>query len=473
MRALAYPVIALGLLLTVGVPPVFAGTDLLPLLTVLRDNGAISSEQYHSLRRQAKQATDTDNANCEPQAGATTATAESAETVAVLAVPGGPPAARTASPRETIEPANVNVETEGGLSVETVDGAFAFKLGGNLWVDGAVYDQDKTPLGNGLELRRARLKLEGRLFRDWGFQAEYGFAGNEAEVKDAYLAYEGFDGLAIKLGQFKVPFSLEEQTSGSNITFMERALPVEAFSPGRKLGVGIMSGDKHWSAAAGLFGEAVGDDASDEGDSGWSAAARGTYAPIDSKGRLVHLGASVDYGETNADNEVRYRTRPETHVSDQRLVDTGDIDQVSDTLRWGLEAASALGPLSLQSEYIQAEAGRRADLPNLEFDGWYVFGSWILTGEERRYDDKQGRFEGVEPEGPYGAWEAALRYSRVELSDAEIRGGKENDVTLGLNWYLNDNLRFMANYIWVDADPNKDGESDRPDVFQVRAQLDF
>jgi phosphate-selective porin OprO/OprP len=466
--------IALSVALGVTSPAAVAGSNLLPLLQVLRDNGAITASQYEQLRSQTESAPQSAGADCRPEASVARPAGQTTTTLAAA-----PEAQRASTPPKpspvetTTADTGPTVETEGGLSIETADDAFAFQLGGNLWVDGAIYNADKTPLGNGLELRRGRLKLEGRLFHDWGYQAEYDFAGNEAEVKDAYLAYEGFDNLTIKLGQFKVPFSLEEQTSGSNITFMERALPVEAFSPGRKLGVGLMSGDKHWSAAAGLFGEQIGDDASDEGDSGWSAAARGTYAPIDSQGRLVHLGASIDYHDTNADAEVRYRTRPETRVADQRLVDTDDITDVTDTLRWGFEAAGALGPVSLQGEYIQAQAARRSQRPDLAFGGWYLFGSWILTGEDRRYDAKQGRFEGVDPDGPYGAWEVALRYSRVDLNDAEILGGKQNDVTLGINWYLNENLRFMANYIWVDADPNKDGENDRPSVFQFRAQLDF
>jgi len=474
MKRVLSPAIALGLLLSLAVPPAVAGADLLPLLKVLRDNGAITAEQYDQLRLQADAAGQLAGGDCRPQAPGSTPARESAATLAAASpAEGKEHTAQAGSAGTASESPGPTVETEGGLSIESADGAFAFGLGGNVWVDAAAYDEDRSALGNGLELRRGRVKLEGRLFHDWAFQAEYDFAGNEAEVKDAYLAYEGFDDLDIKLGQFKEPFSLEEQTSGSDITFMERALPVEAFSPGRKLGLGVASGGKGWSAAAGVFGDAIGDDADDEGDSGWGAAARATYAPIDRKGRLVHLGTSVAYRHTDADNELRYRTRPETRVTDQRLVDTRDIEEAGETLTWGLEGAGALGPVSLQGEYIQAQVDRRDALSGLQFDGWYLFASWLITGEERRYDDKQGRFEGVDPEGPYGAWELALRYSRVDLSDAEIQGGEQQDMTLGLNWYLNENLRFMANYIWVDADPDSDGQRDRPGVFQIRAQLDF
>ena len=472
MNLFASPVLALGLLLSLAAPPALAGSDLLPLLDVLRDNGAITAAQYDRLRLQAEAGSA--GGDCRPNSAAATPADQSAATIAAASQPDDRAQTPLPKPAGTKSAhSGATVDTKGGLSIESSDGAFAFELGGNLWVDAAAYNEDRSALGNGVDLRRARLKLEGRLFYDWGYQAEYDFAGNEAEVKDAYIAYQGFDDLDIKLGQFKEPVSLEEQSSGSNITFMERALPVEAFAPGRKLGLGVVSGGKNWSAAGGLFGEAIGDDADDEGDSGWALAARVTHAPIDGQGRLVHLGASAQYRNTDAQNEVRYQTRPESNVTDQRLVDTRGIQQASETLTWGLEGAGAVGPVSLQGEYLQVGVDRRDALPRLQFDGWYLFAAWLITGEERIYDASQGRFEGVDPDGPYGALELAVRYSTIDLDDADILGGQQQDVTLGLNWYLKENLRFMTNYIWADADPDRNGERDRPSVFQFRVQLDF
>ncbi|EIC20268.1 OprO/OprP family phosphate-selective porin [Thiorhodovibrio frisius] len=462
------------------IPSIAMSSELLALLDVLKENGAITAAQYDRLRRQTEAAAPLPGGDCRPESPAAKPADHSRATIAAAArlddrdqKPRSEPAAPKDKDKDKDKDSGAIVKTKGGLSIESADEAFAFELGGNLWVDGAAYSEDTSSLGNGVDLRRARLKLEGRLFTDWGYQAEYGFAGNEAEVKDAYVAYEGFDDLAIKLGQFKEPVSLEEQTSGSNITFMERALPVEAFSPGRKLGLGVTSGGKDWSAAGGVFGEAIGDDTDDEGDSGWALAARVTHAPIDSKGRLVHLGASAQYQNTDAQNEVRYRTRPESNVTDQRLVDTRSIQEASEILTWGLEGAGAVGPVSIQGEYLKVGVDRRDAQPKLDFDGWYLFAAWLITGEERIYDASQGRFEGVDPEGPYGALELALRYSTIDLDDADILGGQQQDVTLGLNWYLKRNLRFMTNYIWVDADPDRNGERDRPNVFQFRVQLDF
>ncbi len=442
------------------------------LMEMLRDNGTITTEQFEQLRAAATRSGATqpvESAPAVPVAVPTRAARAPLPPRQPLEVDAG--AVHTAAAPKAAS--DSDVETRGGLSVKSDDGRFAFELGGSLWIDAAVYDDERTPLGDGMELRRGRVSLAGRLYEHWEFQAEYDFAGNEAEVKDAFIAYDGLQPLTLKFGHFKEPFSLETQTSGSNLTFMERALPVRALSPGRRLGLGVSAGGERWGAATGVFGEAVGEAAADEGDSGLGAAGRVTYAPIMLDDRILHLGGSLAYRRTNDDDQVRFRTTPETGVAGARLVDTRTIADVSDTQALGLEAAVAFTPLTVQGEYIRTGVNRRSDHADLTFDGWYVSASWLITGEARRYDAERGRFRSIKPQHAYGAWELAIRYSDIDLSDHDIAGGRQQDITLGLNWYLNRNLRFLANYVHVDAAPNRNGVNETPNIFQVRAQLDF
>lgn len=115
-----------------------------------------------------------------------------------------------------------------------------------------------------------------------------------------------------------------------------------------------------------------------------------------------------------------------------------------------------------------------------DFDGYYVFASYFLTGEHRAYRPADGFFDMVKPKSNFavlgdkkgwGAWEVALRFSNLDLSDGYARGGEEDNVTLGLNWYLNPNTKVMFNYIHAGID--HDLYDDDLDILQARFQFMF
>ena len=153
-------------------------------------------------------------------------------------------------------------------------------------------------------------------------------------------------------------------------------------------------------------------------------------------------------------------------------MDTGKFPGVDSTLKADAELAGVYGSFSLQSEYMHAFV-RRKVAPDLDFSGWYLYGSWFPTGESRPYNLKTGSFGRIHPLHAWGAWELGLRFSSLNLSDRDIRGGQENDYTIGLNWYINPYIRFMANYILADVTPNKNGLDETPRIFQLRGQVDF
>ena len=74
---------------------------------------------------------------------------------------------------------NVKITVDkGGLKLATDDGEFEVKIGGRVQVDSAWYDEDGTEMGNGTEIRRARLYLQGKMFNDWGYKLQYDFTGS-------------------------------------------------------------------------------------------------------------------------------------------------------------------------------------------------------------------------------------------------------------------------------------------------------
>lgn len=338
------------------------------------------------------------------------------------------------------------------------------KFGGRLQIDTALYDEDRTELGSGTELRRARLFAAGNLDEDWAYKAQFDFAGDEIAGKDLFLRYSGFDSATVTLGNQKVPFSLDELTSSKYLTFMERALP-NAFATGRRIGINVQRNAEGYTLAGMAYGQSVTDSVNDEG---MGVAARLTLTPVNSAPRLVHVGLAAAWeepGSTDAgEDTVRFRARPESHVTSTRLVATPHLSSVSNIVRIGLEAAAVFGPLSIQAEHMSVTTATAMD--DYDFSGSYAFLSWFPGGEQRPY--KNGVFGRVKA---FNAWELGLRWSRLDLNDGAIQGGEEENLTLGVNFYVNPQLRFMLNYISVDAEMV--GITEKPDIVQLRASFDF
>lgn len=426
--------------------PAQAGSEIETLINVLHENGTVSDEQYGRLMAELKQ-------------NQSQAAAEKAQVDEKLA--------------EATKPSDVEVSTNGGLKIQTRDGKFATKLGGRVQADAAAYG-GAPEMGDGTEIRRARLYLQGTMYYDWGFKLQYDFVDDGASgIKDAYLSYNGFDKLELKAGNFKDPFSLQEQTSSKFVTFTERALP-SAFSAGRHIGMMATTTHQHWTLAGGLFADKVNSEGGQD-DEGWGAGTRATWAPVNNKSEVVHLGLGLNYRETGGSNQTRFRQQPETHVAGVNIVDTGMIAAVSDFYKVGAEIATVQGPFSAQAEYISTSVSRDAG-SDLDFDGWYAQAGYFITGESRSY--KNGKFGSIKPkanvgEGGIGAWELALRYSTVDLSDADIDGGEADSMTLGLNWYPTPTLRFSANYVNVLDVNGGTYDNEEPSVFQIRSQWAF
>jgi phosphate-selective porin OprO/OprP len=199
--------------------------------------------------------------------------------------------------------------------------------------------------------------------------------------------------------------------------------------------------------------------------------------------KLFHLGLSYSHqfrDEEDEDAKKRLRARPESRITDERLVDTGKLSiKVTDLI--GTEMAVTHGPFSLQGEcfYNLTESDAEGDP---DFWGHYLYVSYFLTGENRGYNKSKGVFSGIKPknsfrplQGKWGALELALRYSYLDLNDEGIKGGKERNITTGLNWYLNSKTRFMLNYTRARVeDRGKPAIDDgKADILQARFQWCF
>jgi phosphate-selective porin OprO/OprP len=243
---------------------------------------------------------------------------------------------------------------------------------------------------------------------------------------------------------------------------MERPLPTLAFSLQHRVGLGYDFDRKHWGGNITLFGE---DPNKDVGSHGYSI--RLYFNPTRSSSHVLHLGGS--FMRLYSDDDAQLRARPESHKTDTRLVNTGVLPDVDISSAFVLELAAAKDSFTFRSEFY-GTAWDRSEASDNRFKGWYAQGSWFLTGEKSHY--REGKFIRPNILSESGAWEVAARFSTLDLNDDDVQGGKEENITLGINWYSQVHWRFMGNLIKVNA---HDGpyDDENPWIIQVRAQYYF
>lgn len=344
-------------------------------------------------------------------------------------------------------------------------------VGGRLHHDFSVglnSDDDLTAavgeLNTGTTIRRARVKVSGDIGDVASYKAEYDFAGGDADFADVTITLKDVGGLGdIKAGHFKESLGLEELTSSNDITFIERSL-LSAFTPGRNHGFqgGTALGDIN--LAVGVFRNTDSYATETGKDSSWNYTLRAHTPVMDDEDGLVHVGLA--YSFNNVDDSVSYSSNEVNQGP--TLVDTGAVAADNAGIV-GVELAAVFGALSVQAEYMNADVDSDGG-SDPSFDGWYAQVSYFLTGESRPYNAGKGNFGRVVPEGDDGAVELAARFSSVDLndSDAGVAGGEQDNITIGVNWYLHKHLRAMLNYVNQDLDTVGDNHS-----LVARVQADF
>jgi phosphate-selective porin OprO/OprP len=384
------------------------------------------------------------------------------------------------------------IKYSNGLQLKSNDGNVKLKIGGRIQADFASISpsnglREAVSGGNGagVEFRRARLYMSGELYNRIIYKAQYDFSDGPVNIKDLYIGMKNL-GLAgtVRVGHVKEPFSLEELTSSKHVTFMERSLPT-LFDSERNFGIVAMNDvlDQRLTYAFGVF--APSDDQGNyfSNDSDVNVTGRITGLPyLEDESRYLHLGLGFSY-QFRSGSEIRYAQRPESHLA-KKYLDTGDVESHGNAVVGG-EIAWVQGPLSIQSEIKNSWLKTSANGGRANAWGGYGKIGYFLTGEHRAYKKKSAIFTRVNPTNPFdpaqgkwGAWEVAARYSYLDLNDGShgLKGGRQQDITLGINWHLYSNVKLMTNYVHaivMDTGAKNGSERGHANIFQMRAQIEF
>lgn len=414
-----------------------------------------------------------------------------------------------------------------GIKFESGDKANSLEINGRVQLDYRTFGDSNraTSVADTFDVRRAYLSAKGKFAKYYEFGVVTDFASADstkdksAQLDEAYINLHYWDQAQFKFGQFKMPFSLEEQTSSRFIDFQERSM-VNAYAPAKEIGA-MIHGTPTTGMTYGLaFSTGEGKNTIEHTDpknkqDGVDVIGRVTanFAEImGNKDNVYHVGAAFTNGKLN-----KYAPSNSTEGKGEKFFSatydaasaanfgtTGDIERT----RYGLEGALALGPVKLQSEWVRTnidgETNTKAKFDD-NIDAWYAEALWMITGENYADSYKGGKFDRIKPKNNFnpdapgmGAWEIGVRYTQLDASDLNSGAVKVNNQknmtaaafnaatsastleadawTVGVKWIPMPNWRFLANYVRTDYDTSikiNGKKFDSEDAFTVRAQMDF
>ena len=244
-------------------------------------------------------------------------------------------------------------------------------------------------------------------------------------------------GLTLSVGKQKEPISMERLTPLAFLPWQERSAAADALLPARNHGLVLsgMRGDR-FTCAIGAFNNWIDSDESFS-DTSTQLVGRVTGVPAVSQdeSNLLHIGVGIRH--SNAKQPIRARTEPEFNNA-PLYVDTGSL-AAEDLLTYSLESYWRKGPYLVGFEYLGAYVDS-VDSEDLFFKGYHLSGSWAVTGEMRSYRKRSGIFDPLPVANPvnqggWGAFETAVRYSRLDLTDEMVDGGDLGVLSLGINWW--------------------------------------
>lgn len=319
------------------------------------------------------------------------------------------------------------------------------------------------------------------LFRVWRYFRGYltpdlgnGFTSNpnvqgRVQVPDAFGEWDYFSALRIRVGKFKSPIGLEMLQAPQNLSFMERSL-TRNLLPNRDEGAMVWGIFQHgiFEYQLGVFNGVPNANFYQESaavSSGKTLEARVFSRPFLTSTstwlRGFGIGAGMSWGsvrQQSGQDPMQTETFSYTFFQyNSNVLGDGDRTRISPQVAWYVGRLGLLGQYVMSTQHL-AINGTGPD-HRTTHEAWSAQASYFLTDDTATF----GRVDPRRPlsfsKGQWGAWEIAVRYAQLHidpdtfvfrLADPTVNAQRTQSTTIGLNWYLNSNIRLTANYVHSD-----------------------
>jgi len=375
------------------------------------------------------------------------------------------------------------------LDVEAQDGILVLaspNSGYKLWfdiraqADGAVFfgaPDYADQIGNGTSIRRARFAVKGQIDESWYGEFDMDLANGLVELKDALIRYTGIPNLDLQVGNFKENFSIQRNTTSRYLQFMERPMVCSALAPSRHLGINAKyAKDWFWFSAGAFTQEVAGneewtnvaDNNKDFGrNAGYSLTTKVVFRPLYKMDNAsLHIGAAYSYRTAKVSQATgewgtyRASARNSTSINRKKYLDTNNLKDYDHNNLWTVELAGHWDGFRYEAAYIGDNVRFKNDAPAVNLSGWYVQAGYLLFGGNQRYDANGGKYTKIKPGRKWGDLELCLRYEFLDLNAPEqkVFGGSAEAFAVGLNWWVNNNVKIQLNYQYNNNDRYANGK---------------
>ncbi|HRE08983.1 MAG TPA: porin [Opitutaceae bacterium] len=347
-----------------------------------------------------------------------------------------------------------------GFSLTSPDKKFQLRIRANLQADARFFVGDNVAGNDTFLIRRLRPSFEGTLGEKFGFRVMPDFAPATFNLLDAYVTYQHSPSFNVLVGKTKAPFDLERLVSQTDLLFLERSYPT-SLAANRDLGVqiygdvfgGTLSYQIGW-----LNGARDNDSSVTDTDDAKEVATRLFAHPfkndIDSPFQGLGIGLAASYGEKTSGSPNSYRTHSQQTFFSWRST----VVNAGGHTRTEPQAYFYQGSLGLIGSWISSKQGLSngagTAVRDVTSTGWFVAAHYVLTGEDATYRGVTPKTGFSWKDGTWGAWEVAARYGVLDVGDEAFplfanlatSASTAKGSTLGVNWYLNRNVKASFNF---------------------------
>ncbi|PSJ15898.1 hypothetical protein C7H79_16495 [Nitrosomonas supralitoralis] len=390
--------------------------------------------------------------------------------------------------------------TDSGTGYRWSHGKNEIRLGGFIQADSRTYFDDADNTGNdNFSLRRIRPVLEVRFGDIYSFYIMSGLESNPG-ILDAFFESNFIKPFNLRIGKFKSPFGLERLQSATALALNERAFPTN-LAPNREIGAQIF-GDVLWNTTEyqiGIFSGNVDnssglrDSVINSNSSGIDFVARFFFHPLKHVQteylQGLGLGVAYSYGTQHGNAQPGEANLPTFISPGQQLIASYARGAFSDGSREriGPQLFYHSGPFGIMGEYTISQQNIKigATSDKVTNDAFQVQLSWVIFNGD-------ASFRRVQPHHPVtlenisalGALQLVTRYSELNLDTKAFAHGlfnldrsvnKARDFGVGINWYLNRNVKFQLSYNQTHFTHGATGGINRPTekILFSRMQLAF